>query len=100
MPLSDDLLFVLGESRILRLTGDPQSSSGQIDKITDDLGGTFGKSWCKDQEGRGFFFGNPPGLYVTDGATITPLTRGTIEDTDFATIDYSTHRVELAWDPI
>jgi hypothetical protein len=99
IPYSDDLLFVLGESRILRLTGDPQAG-GQIDKVTDDLGGSFGRSWCKDQSGRVFMWGNPPGLYLLTIDGLEPLTRYTIEDTEFATVDYSTHRIELAWDPI
>jgi len=101
IPASDDLLFVLGESRILRLTGDPQAG-GQIDKVTDSLGGTFGRSWCKDKADRIFIFGNPPGLYLLpqQGNDIVNLTERTIEDTEFVNIDYSTHRVELAYDPI
>ena len=100
IPYSDDLLFVLGESRILRLTGDPMDG-GQIDKVSDDIGGTFGLSWCKDAAGRAFFFGNPPGLYLLDPqAGPQSLTRYTIEETELAEIDFSTHRIELAWDPI
>jgi len=100
-PASDDLLFVLGTSRILRLTGDPMAG-GVIDKVSDDLGGTFGRAWCKDKKGRVFIWGNPPGLYLLpeQGTEIQDLTEFTLQDTEFAEIDYSTHRIELAWDPI
>jgi hypothetical protein len=105
IPGGDDLGFLVCESRILRLTGDPQDG-GNIHKITDQMGGVFGESWCKDAQDRMFFFGNkPPGLYQLLGglegeAAIRPLSRNTLEESEFADIDFTTHRILLAWNPI
>jgi len=101
IPVWDDLAFILGESRILRLTGDPQDG-GNIHLVTDSMGGVFGDSWCKDQSGRVFMFGNsPPGLYMLlpEGDPV-PLSRHTLEESEMADIDFGTHRIVLAWNPI
>jgi hypothetical protein len=94
-------VYLVGESTILRLTGDPQSG-GEIHLVTDSMGGVFGDSWCKDDRGRAFMWGNkPPGLYhLPEDADPEPLTSETLEATDFLEIDYATHRMLLAWDPI
>lgn len=100
IPVWDDLAFIGCESRILRLTGDPQDG-GNIHKITDSMGIPFGDAWCKDQSGRVFVFGNaPPGLYMLmpEGDPIA-LSRHTLEESEFAEIDFSTHRIVLAWNP-
>lgn len=101
VPIQDDLAFLICESRILRLTGDPQDG-GSIHKVTDSMGGVFGDSVCTDARGRAFMFGNkPPGLYQLrlEGDPI-PLSRHTLEESEFADIDFSTHRILLAWNPI
>ncbi len=101
IPVWDDLAFIVCESRILRLTGDPQDG-GNIHKVTDSMGGVFGDSWCKDQSGRVFMFGNaPPGLYMlqAEGDPV-PLSRHTLEESEFADIDFAEHRIVLAWNPI
>lgn len=100
IPASDDLAFLLGDTKILRLTGDPQDG-GQIHLVSDSVGGTFGNSWCKDPQGRVFFFGNPPGLYLMrfpEGPQ--PLSEQTLAHSEFRDIDFSTHRIMLAWNPI
>lgn len=101
IPVWDDLAFLVCESKILRLTGDPQDG-GNIHKVTDQLGGVFGDSWCVDASGRVFMFGNkPPGLYLLqpEGEPV-PLTARSLEQSEFAAIDFSTHRIMLAWNPI
>lgn len=101
IPVWDDLAFIGCQSRILRLTGDPQDG-GNIHKVTDSMGIAFGDAWCKDQSGRVFVWGNqPPGLYqlLPEGDPV-PLSRHTLEESEFAAIDYSTHRIVLAWNPI
>lgn len=101
IPVWDDLAFIGCNSRILRITGDPQDG-GNIHKVTDSQGIAFGDAWCKDAQGRVFVFGtNPPGLYqlVVDGDPV-PLSRHTLEESEFAGIDFNTHRIVLAWNPI
>jgi hypothetical protein len=100
IPVWDDLAFICGDSRILRLTGDPQDG-GNIHKVTDSMGVAW-DAWCKDAQGRVFIFGtSPPGLYqlVVDGDPV-PLSRHTLEESEFEAIDLSTHRMVLAWNPI
>lgn len=101
IPVWDDLCYIIGESRILRLTGDPQDG-GNIHLVTDSMGGTFGDSWCKDSTGRVFMFGSaPPGLYqLLPDRDPVPLSRHTLEESEFADIDFSTHRMLLCWNPI
>ncbi len=99
IPATDDLLFFLGERSVRRLTGDPQDG-GQIDLLSDSIGGTFGTAHAKDSAGRIFFFGNPPGLYGLTPNEVVPLSRNTIEDTDFASINWQTHRIEMIWNEI
>ncbi len=101
LPVSDDLAFLIGESKILRMTGDPQDG-GNIHLVTDSMGGVPGDSVCKDQAGRVFMFGNKPrGLFqVLEEGRPRSLTEHSLEDTEFSEIDLATHRITLAWDPI
>jgi hypothetical protein len=66
------------------------------------MGVPFGDAWCLDASGRVFVFGNaPPGLYqLMPEGDPAPLTRHTLEETEFKDIDFSTHRMLLAWNPI
>lgn len=101
IPVVDDLAFFVGESKILRMTGDPQDG-GNIHLVTDSMGGVFGDSWCKDSGGRVFMWGNkPPGLYFLPPVGVPEsLSERSLEVSEFEAIDYSTHRIVLAWDPI
>lgn len=96
----DDLAYMCSDSRILRLTGDPQDG-GNIHKVTDSMGCAW-DAQCKDAQGRVFIFGtSPPGLYqLLPDSDPVPLSRHTIEETEFRDIDFSTHRIHLAWNPI
>lgn len=101
IPAREDLLIVGGYNSIWRMTGDPQDG-GQLDKLSDEMGIAFGHSWAKDPDGRIFFFGlNPPGIYTlgADGSVVN-VTKGTIEETEFDEIDFSSYNVMLAWNPI
>ncbi len=101
IPVWDDLAFLVGKSRILRLTGDPQDG-GNIHKVTESMGGVFGDSWCIDKAGRVFMWGNkPPGLYqLQPTGDPVPLSERTLEASEFEDIDFSTHRIVLAWDAV
>jgi len=87
----DDLLIVGGSRTMTRLTGDPLSG-GQFHNLSTEIGMAWGNAWTKDPQGRIYFFGtNPPGLYgVGEGGRIAPLTQGTLEDSEFQAIDFST----------
>ncbi len=100
IPVWDDLAYLVGKTRILRMTGDPQDG-GQIHVVGNSTAGVFGDSWCIDDQSRVFLWGRDPrGLYmVPPDANLIPLTGETLEESDFADIDMATHRMVLAWDP-
>jgi hypothetical protein len=62
IPYSDDTLIVLGDSTIYQMSGDPMSG-GQIDRITDEIGGAWGAAWTKDPYGAIYFVSNKTGIY-------------------------------------
>jgi hypothetical protein len=95
-PWSDDLLFIGCDAMILRMDGDPMAG-GRMSVVSDQTGMAFGTPWCKDPEGRIYFFGSRGGIYVmSPTGEIAWLTRDTIEE-DLANIDLSVNRVELCW---
>lgn len=100
IPVWDDLAYLVGKTRILRLTGDPQDG-GQIHVVGNSTGGVFGDSHCMDDQGRVFLWGRDPrGLYILPPVgDLVPLTDKTLEASDFQDIDMTTHRMMLAWDP-
>ncbi len=51
VPWTDDVLLILCEHSIWRLSGDPMMG-GQLDLLTDSFGGSWGRAWCKDGHGR------------------------------------------------
>ncbi len=62
IPYSDDVLIFLGDSTIWMMNGDPVAG-GQIDLISDSIGGAWGVAWCKDPYGTLYFFSNKTGIY-------------------------------------
>ena len=96
VPWSDDLLFMGCSRSILRFDGDPMAG-GRVSVVSDKIGMAFGSPWCKDPEGRIYFFGSVGGVYVmSPTGELQWLTRDTIED-DISDIDMSIYRVELTW---
>lgn len=63
VPYKDDLLWFGCDHSIYQLTGDP-GSGGQFDLVSDEIGMSFGKPWCKDDTGTLWFFGSKGGLYT------------------------------------
>ncbi len=93
---SDDLLFFLCDHSIWRLSGDPMAG-GQLHQVSKTIGGAFGTPWCRDPEGRIYFFGSKGGVYVMSTVgDIVWLTQDTIE-ADLSDLDLSANRVELVW---
>jgi hypothetical protein len=97
IPYNDDILIFLGDHSIHQMTGDP-AEGGRIDLITDQVGGAWGRAWCKDPSGAIYFFGSRGGVYrMVPGTPPESLSLGSIEE-DLSTIDLDTHIVRMNWD--
>ena len=93
---SDDLLVFLCESSIWILRGDP-AAGGQFDQVSNDVGGAFGRAWCRDPEGTIYFFSQKGAVYRMSGSgDAVSLTRASI-DREMRDLDLSAYYVELAW---
>lgn len=96
VPWSDDLLFFLCDAGVYRLTGNPMTN-GQLDLVSDITGGAFGKAWCKDPEGRVYFFGSKGGVFVmSPGSVPVPLSLGRIQR-KLEDIDLGVWRIHMEW---
>lgn len=72
-------------------------AGGRMSVVSDQTGMAFGAPWCKDPEGRVYFFGSRGGIYVmSPSGEIQWLTRDTIEE-DLADFNLSQNHVELTW---
>lgn len=101
IPYSDDVLIFLCDHSIWQMTGDP-AAGGQIDRISDIVGGCFGTPWCKDAYGTVYFFGSRGGIYAmkpAPGATAAPV-RVTLDsiDSDLLDVDLSANIIRMVWD--
>lgn len=61
-PYNDDNLIFFGAHSIYLMRGDP-AAGGQIDLVTDAIGGVFGVCWARDPQGNVYFFSNRCGVY-------------------------------------
>ena len=61
-PYSDDILLIFGDHSIWQMTGDP-AEGGRLDLVTDTIGSTWGRPYCKSPEGTLYFFSNQGGVY-------------------------------------
>jgi hypothetical protein len=75
VPYSDDLLWFGCDSSIWQMTGDPTTAT--FDMITDEVGMSWGRPYCKDDVGVLWFFGSKGGLYTYDNG-LTDVARGKI----------------------
>jgi hypothetical protein len=62
-PYTDDILVIFGDSTIHMMKGDP-ADGGQVDLVSDAIGGAFGKCWCKDPMGTIYFCSTQTGIYT------------------------------------
>ena len=97
IPYSDDFLVFGGDHSIRVLAGDPMAG-GRVGLVSDETGMAFGSPWCKDTEGRVYFFGSRGGIYAMSPSAmgVEHLTRDTI-DADLAGIDLGSNYVSLVW---
>jgi len=99
VPINDDLLIMGGDSTIHVMRGNP-FAGGQIDLISDKVGMSFGRPWCKDDRGNLYFYGSRGGFYVMDprtGAT-DHLSKRLIDRELQDEVDLSTHYVLCEYD--
>lgn len=61
-PYSDDVLIFFCDHTIWMMRGDPLAG-GQIDRISDTIGGAWGTAWCKGPDGALYFVSNRMGIY-------------------------------------
>lgn len=61
-PYSDDTLIFFGDHTIYMMRGDPYAG-GQIDLISDAIGGVWGMCWARDPYGTVYFVSNRTGIY-------------------------------------
>ena len=96
IPYNDDLMIIGGDHTIHRLTGDP-NAAGQLDLVSDVTGIAYGRAWCKDPQGRLFFFGSKGGVFVmVPGGIPERITRDRIEKR-MSDVDLSANSVRLVW---
>lgn len=62
-PYTDDVLIFFGDHSIYMMRGDP-AAGGQIDLVSDRIGGVWGICWEKDPFGNVYFVSNQTGIYV------------------------------------
>lgn len=63
IPYSDDVMIFGGDHTIWILHGDPMEG-GRLDLVSDSIGMTWGKPWCRGPDGTLFFFSNRCGVYA------------------------------------
>lgn len=96
VPYKDDVLWFGCDHSIYQLSGDP-GAGGSFDLVSDEIGMSFGKPWCKDDVGRLWFFGSKGGLYTLQpGGGMEDVSVGRIRKR-MQNIDLETHYVELAY---
>jgi len=97
IPYNDDLLIILCDHSIYRLTGDPMAN-GKLDSITNSIGGAFGRAWCMDDIGIIYFFGSRGGLYrMVPGRWMPELVSDNRLDRRLDSIDLDFYTVRMAW---
>jgi hypothetical protein len=93
---SDDLLIFLCESSVWMMRGDP-AAGGQFDQVSEEVGGAFGRAWCRAPDGSIYFFSTKGAVYrMTGSGDAISVTRFSI-DREMRDIDLETYYVELAW---
>lgn len=98
VPMTDDALLFGCDSSIWRVSGDP-GSGGVLDLVSDEIGMSWGRPWCKDAEGRVWFFGSKGGLFMMDGSGMRDMSLGRVRKR-LQNIDLSVYYVRLAYNYI
>ena len=95
-PYSDDILIFFGDHSIHQMTGDP-AEGGRIDRISDTIGGAWGRAWTKTPDGAVYFFGSRGGVYrMAPGSPPQDITQDGLRER-FAKLNMNTILVRLAY---
>ncbi len=95
-PYTDDVLVFFGDHSIYMMRGDPMAG-GQIDLVSDSIGGAWGICWCKDPYGNIYFVSNRTGVYTLVPGQQPQRISQQIEQL-LADIDTGESTVRLIWD--
>lgn len=77
VPYSDDILWFGCDSSIWQMTGEPTSAT--FDMVTDEVGMSFGRPFCRDDVGQLWFFGSKGGLYTFNNG-LEDVARGKVRN--------------------
>lgn len=95
IPYSDDLLIFGCDHSIWMMRGDPMAG-GRIDLLTDVIGMSWGRPWCKDALGLVYFFGSRGGVFRMAPGSLPQRISGPIEER-LASVNLNTSIVRMAW---
>lgn len=98
IPYSDDILLFGCDHSIWQMSGDPQAG-GRLDLLSDKVGISFGRPWCRDDEGNLYFFSTRAHLYKmpVGGGALQDLTQDSVAPLKETTnLNYRLPR--LVWD--
>lgn len=96
IPYNDDILIFLCDHSIYQMTGDPYYG-GRIDRLSDSIGGAWGRAWCKDDNGVIYFFGSRGGVYrMVPGAPPQSISEHKIEER-LSLVNLNSTSVRMAW---
>lgn len=98
IPFSDDILYFLCDHSIYMMSGDPMAG-GQIDRVTDVIGGAWGRPWCKGPDGTVFFFSSRGAVfYMVPGQQ--PQRLSAQNSDQLAKVNVGTNIIRMAWDDL
>lgn len=97
-PYTDDRMVFFGDHTIWLMSGDPMAG-GQIDLVSDAIGGAFGVCWCKDPYGNIYFVSNKCGIYVLVPGQQPQRISQPIEQI-IGAIDTGASVIRLIWDDL
>lgn len=95
-PYTDDVLIMFGDHSIYMFHGDP-GAGGQIDLVSDRIGGVWGICWEKDPYGNVYFVSNKTGIYKFVPGQQPQRISQAIE-TLLQNIDTGANNFRLIWD--
>ena len=97
IPYNDDILIFGCDHSIWQMTGDPQAG-GRLDLISDTIGMSWGRPWCKTPDGEIYFFGNEGGLYTLRPGNPPKKVSAIRMDDQLMSLDMSDVLIRLEWD--